>query len=87
MQENNINRSIQSNNKSGITGVWFDKSRNRWTTELAYGGKTKFRRNFKNLDDAIAARREAEKKYFGEYRCDEHYSTNLQILERNAGVW
>ena len=86
MQENNINRSIQSNNKSGITGVWFDKSRNRWTSELAYGGKTKFRRNFKNLDDAIAARREAEKKYFGEYRCDEHYSTNLKILERNAGV-
>lgn len=86
MQENNINRSIQSNNKSGIAGVWFDIRRNRWTAELTYNGRAKYRRNFKNLNDAIRARRDAEKKYFGEYRCDEVYSTKSNILERSTGV-
>jgi len=30
-QQNGTNKSMLSNNTSGVTGVWFDTSRNRWT--------------------------------------------------------
>jgi hypothetical protein len=73
--ENMRNRTAQVNSKSGIFGVFWDKSRNMWTVSVQAGGKTIYRKRFRSLDDAIAARREAELKFHGEYAS--HLGANI----------
>lgn len=65
--QNNINKSMQSNNTSGITGVSFDKCGNRWRANISVNSKNIRLGSFANKEDAIKARREAEIKYFGEF--------------------
>lgn len=55
---------IRTNNKSGITGVRFRKERNRWVASIKVNYKKINLGSFKNKEDAIKARREAEKKYY-----------------------
>lgn len=57
------NRRINGNNKSGVRGVSWDKRGNRWAAELFVDGKRVLRKYFKELDEAIAARQQAEKLY------------------------
>lgn len=71
-QENTINKSKQSNNKSGITGVCWDKSRDKWLVQIQYNNKHMFLGHFDNKDDAIRARLNAEVKYFGEFAPQKH---------------
>ena len=59
-----VNRRIFKNNKSGYRGVSWDKSKDAWVAFLQLGGKVRYRGLFKNKDDAIKARKEAEEKYF-----------------------
>ena len=65
---NAVNKSIRSNNTSGVTGVSFYHG--RWHAELKFKGERVFRKSFENKKDAIKARKEAEVKYFGEFRPD-----------------
>lgn len=58
--ENNRNRGIGSNS-SGCLGVSFVK--NRWYAYIGVGYKTKHLGSYINIEDAIAARKEAEKMY------------------------
>ena len=69
-QQNNINKSMYSNNKSGVVGVCFHKRDNKWTAQIKVDKKQKHLGNFENLEDAITARKEAEEKYYGEFACD-----------------
>lgn len=62
-QQNNMNKSKQKNNTSGISGVFFDKSKNKWVAALTYNGKS-FMKRFKEKNEAIKYRRELERKYF-----------------------
>ena len=63
--ENSRNRTTQSNNKTGITGV--SKDKDLFVAYISYEGKRIFLGRFKNIDDAIKIRKEAEKKYFKEF--------------------
>jgi len=64
--QNNMNRSIQKNNISGIVGIgWYY---NRWVTSIKRNNKSIYLGRFKNLKDAISVRQKAEKEYFGEYK-------------------
>lgn len=64
-QENSQNKTkLPSDNTSGILGVHFDKSRNKWKVEIGVKGKNKYIGRFDLLEDAIIARKEAEGKYF-----------------------
>jgi hypothetical protein len=65
--ENNQNKSIRSDNASGVTGVSFDDARGRWAARLKTGGKYLHLGRFATIDDAVAARRAAERKHFGEF--------------------
>jgi hypothetical protein len=66
--QNSQNRNMQSNNTSGITGVWYDKSRQKWCVEIkTTEGKIHLGRR-DTLEEAINLRKEAEDKYFGEFR-------------------
>lgn len=55
-------------NTSGYHGISFDKDKNRWQVEIQYNKKRKFIGYYKNIEDAIKARRQAEDKYYGEYK-------------------
>lgn len=56
----------QWNRKS--KGVCFDKSRNNFRAIIVYLGKQITLGRFNKLNDAIKARKEAEIKYYGNYR-------------------
>ena len=70
--ENSQNRSKYKNNTSGFTGVIWDKKTNKWRAQIQH-----YKRNisigyFENKEDAIRARLNAEKKYFGEFSPQKH---------------
>lgn len=69
--QNQMNVGLSRNNKSGITGVHFDSTNEKWVAQIGIDRKRKNLGKFDNFDDAVKARREAEKKYFGEYRYKE----------------
>ena len=54
-----INRAKQINNKSGIVGVSWDKSRHKWVAYIRANQKNKNLGRFDNLEDAISARETA----------------------------
>lgn len=66
-QQNNMNRRVSSNNTSGVTGVSFCRSYNKWQSTISVNGKMIHLGLFSNIEDAVAARRAAEERYFGEY--------------------
>lgn len=67
---NNMNRKRQSNNKSGVAGICWVSRDNRWMAQIKIHGKTKYLGEYVNFDDAVKARKEAEKTYFGEWSYD-----------------
>lgn len=64
-QNNAINSSIGKNNTSGIIGVYFDNSKNKWRATLKIDGKQKTLFQSVDKDVCIIKRLEAELKYFG----------------------
>jgi len=61
--ENNKNRSIPSNNTSGVIGVTYCSSTEKWQSQITANGKKKNLGRFVNFDDAVKARKSAEIKY------------------------
>lgn len=53
-----------SSNTSGITGVFFDKSKQKWRAYITFKNKKYNLGVFENKEDAIQARKEAEEKFF-----------------------
>ena len=54
---------IGSRNKTGYIGVSFDSKHERWTARLMLQGRYVLNRVFVNFNDAVEARKQAEKKY------------------------
>ena len=61
--ENNRNRSTPKDNTSGHIGLYWIKSSSKWRAQIGVNGKDIYLGLFKNKEDAIKARKEAEKKY------------------------
>ena len=68
--DNCKNRSMAGNNTSGVTGVYWHKRSGKWGAQIKWNGKQKHIGYFVNKEDAKQVRKEAEKKYFGEFRRD-----------------
>ena len=68
LQQNNKNQKKKSNNKSGVIGISWDKSRRKWCAQIMYNRKHIHLGRFKTKEEAIQARKQAEIEYFGEYR-------------------
>ena len=64
---NQRNQGLQTNNTSGVTGVNWDKTNQKWLVRLVIDKRCVCSGRFIDKKDAIAARRQAEIKYFGEY--------------------
>lgn len=65
--ENDRNRGVYSTNNSGVTGVHFDKRRNRWVASITYNNKRIFIGRFYSKEEAIKARLEREISLFGDF--------------------
>ncbi len=66
--QNVWNKGLKADNKTGATGV--NRKGNGWAAEIVKNGVRHYLGYFKNFDDAVAARKVAEDKYFGEYSYD-----------------
>ena len=62
-QHNNWNRGMNQNNKSGVTGVRWNKEAQKWVAYIM----RKHLGTFNSFEEAVKARKKAEQKYFGEY--------------------
>ena len=70
--QNMQNKDIISSNTSGITGVRWHSQSGNWAAQINVNKKRINLGYFKNKEDAIKAREEAEVKYFGEFRRTEN---------------
>lgn len=61
--ENLKNQRMRGDNTSGVLGVCWDKSRNKWKAQINVDGKNKGLGRYDSKDDAIKARMEADVKY------------------------
>lgn len=64
-QLSKINSAPTKANKTGVVGVNWDKSRNKWQASLRFQGKKINLGRFLSFDDAVKVRKDAEKEYFG----------------------
>lgn len=70
------NNKIRATNTSGTTGVWFDKSRQKWCAEIMFQNKKYYLGRFDKKKDAVTVRKRAEKEIFGSF---------LEWYENNKG--
>ena len=55
-----------STNTSGCRGVYYDKKTGRWRARLKFKGKLMSFGSYAHFDDAVKARKAAEREYYGE---------------------
>jgi len=65
--QNQMNLKKRVDNSSGYTGVFWVKRMNRWFARIQVNYKSKHIGVFLSIEEAIAARKDAELKYFGEF--------------------
>jgi len=65
--QNQYNKRMSCNNKSGFKGVWFDKTNVKWMARIAIHGKRTFLGLFDNPEDAHKAYCDAANELFGEF--------------------
>ena len=69
-RQNGLNSSIRKDNTSGVTGVCWDKRRQKWLVRIHENGKEINLGYYSEFDDAVKARKIGEEKYYGEYSYD-----------------
>lgn len=72
------NPRIRATNTSGVTGVYYDKSRGKWVAEIMFRKQKYYLGRYDKKEDAIAVRKEAEKRIFGEFL--EWYNSNGKTM-------
>ena len=65
--ENGRNLTLKKNNSSGVAGVGQIKATGKWRARIMIYGKEINLGFYEEFDQAVAARREGEKKYFKEF--------------------
>ena len=66
--QNNRNRAVNSNNVTGVSGVILTRCKKKFRSQIRYQKKLITLGTFEVFEEAIKARKEAEDKYFGEFK-------------------
>lgn len=66
--KNSMNHKKRTDNTSGVTGVYWDKEREKWLVAININKKMKYIGRFLGFDEAVQARKDAEKKYYKEFQ-------------------
>ena len=69
-KQNHQNRRKPSNNTSGHSGVLWDKQKSKWKAQITHNQKKIHLGYFATIEEAIAARKAGELKYWGHHRAD-----------------
>ncbi len=69
--QNQMNRKIHKNNTSGVKGVSWHKASEKWRAYISINKKHTELGYFDDFEEAVKVRKEAELKYYGEYRLRE----------------
>lgn len=72
VSENAANCSVSKRNTTGVVGVMWGEHKQRWFAFLTKDGKRVLYRSYRNFEDAVKARLNAEIKYFGEFAPQQH---------------
>lgn len=64
--QNNANSRMRKDNTSGVKGVWFDKSKNKWVARIKFYGKVT-RKQFETLEAASTWITEQRQEIHGEF--------------------
>jgi hypothetical protein len=83
LSENMINRKLQINSNSGITGVDYMKRGGVWRAQIHKSGVKIYLGTFKTLEAAASERKKAETIYHGDFS-PRHADALLAELERQA---
>lgn len=83
--QNAQNRTVGSNNTSGIIGVHYSKSAQKWRAVIKLNGKHNHLGYFVNKDEAIKTRLKAEVEYFGEFSPQKHLFKQYGINAKKDG--
>lgn len=68
--QNSANAKKRVDNKSGCSGVYYQKSRYKWAAQISVNNKKISLGRFDCFDDAVKARKDAENKYYKEFSFD-----------------
>lgn len=71
VSQNNMNKGLRRDNTTGYTGVVWSNVSGKYLANIKINQKRIHLGTFSKIEDAVRARREAEEKYFGEYRFNE----------------
>jgi len=63
----NLTMKTPKHNTSGVKGVTWDKSRNKWVAQIIFKGKNYYLGRYADKNDAIKARKSAEEKLYGDF--------------------
>ena len=67
-QQNCMNQKLSKNNSSGCSGV--HKCRNKWVSTIGYKNEVIRLGSFNDYEDAVKARKNAERELYGQYSYD-----------------
>lgn len=76
-----MNMTPTAANTSGVRGVYYEKRSNKWRARLSFKGKTMSLGSFARFEDAVSARKEAERVYFGEFLVENGLDLNDVVKE------
>lgn len=82
VSKNQMNKKIQNNNTSGITGVRWNKSRDNWIAQISIN-KKKICKYFKTFEEAVNCRKQLEEYYFGEFKYDKNNDVRFMKEDEN----
>lgn len=80
-----ISEEKPKNNTSGTRGVYYNKKSQKWHASICFKRKRIFLGSFFKKEDAIAARKEAEKNIYGKFveEFKENYPDRWRIIEKS----
>ncbi len=78
--ENCQNRSLPSNNTSGVIGVHWSTHMSKWVVQIQSNNIRRIIGYFSNKEDATRARLRAEKEYFSEFAPQRHIFEQYNII-------
>lgn len=68
--KNQMNKVMQKNNTSGVTGVMWHSRDQIWEARIGVNKNDIYLGRFRDFNEAVNARKKAEEKYFGKYSYD-----------------
>lgn len=78
--QNAYNRKTRSDNVSGVTGVYYDKKNKKWVSCIGVNGKNVYLGSYKNFEDAVISRKNAEEEYYGEWSHDNSRNKKGEVV-------